>query len=466
MKLKKILNFSLVNCSLHILKIPFLIFALIFSVLLPAQDNGFFEKTRIQHKINEARHYLIQGNVKSALLNYKEALALNPSSDKAEYGLAQCYYKLQDYSNAKFHGEKAYKANPEVDDDVLYLLGRTYFRLNDLKNAKDKLTQFKNSTNSKSKLEDYAIDLKLAQIDYAEKSIVNENITIKNMGNILNTSAPEFAPAISNDGKYLLFTSRRADTKGGGVDHHFDHSYYSDIYLSKWDDKSKSWSEPSNLLGRMNTEFHDGNLSFMPDNSILIYRNIWNVTKSGDIYQASYNGDGDWGTPKPILYRNKAISNKINSSYFESSASMTLDEKFIYFVSERPSGKGQTDIYFVEKIGKNYTEPQPVGDHINTTGDEKCVFVHPSNKVLFFTSNGIAESMGSYDIYYCTKQEDGSWSNPKNMGAPINTSLEEKTINVSKDGKTAFIGGYYDIKNQGDADLYQIDISSFNFKVD
>ena len=90
----------------------------------------------------------------------------------------------------------------------------------------------------------------------------------------------------------------------------------------------------------------------MPDNSILIYRNIWNVTKSGDIYQASYNGDGDWGTPKPILYRNKAISNKINSSYFESSASMTSDEKFIYFVSERPSGKGQTDIYFVEKIGK------------------------------------------------------------------------------------------------------------------
>ena len=216
----------------------------------------------------------------------------------------------------------------------------------------------------------------------------------------------------------------------------------------------------------MNTEFHDGNLSFMPDNSILIYRNIWNVTKSGDIYQASYNGDGDWGTPKPILYRNKAISNKINSSYFESSASMTSDEKFIYFVSERPSGKGQTDIYFVEKIGKNYTEPQPVGDHINTAGDEKCVFVHPSNKVLFFTSNGIAESMGSYDIYYCIKQEDGKWSNPKNMGAPINTTLEEKTINVSKDGKTAYIGGYYNIKNQGDADLYQIDISSFNFKVD
>ena len=62
---------------------------------------------------------------------------------------------------------------------------------------------------------------------------------------------------------------------------------------------------------------------------------------------------------------------------------MTADEKFIYFVSERPTGKGQTDIYYVEKNGKSYSEPVPVGDHINTAGDEKCVFIHPSGKVLF-----------------------------------------------------------------------------------
>ena len=73
----------------------------------------------------------IQGNVKSALLNYK-AIALNPSGVKAEYGLAECYYKLQNYKKAKFHAEKAYQADPKVDDDIMYLLGRTYFRLNEL----------------------------------------------------------------------------------------------------------------------------------------------------------------------------------------------------------------------------------------------------------------------------------------------------------------------------------------------
>ena len=429
-----------------------------------AQDNGFLEKTRIQHKLSEARHNYLERNIKSALINYKEALALDAGNPKAEYGLAKCNYKLHDYKKAKFYIEKAFQSDPEVDDDIHYLMGQIYFRLNELEKAEKNFTSFKEVTKSKSRLEDYDIELKLKQVAYAKKALsnVNSKVNISNMGAILNTSAPEYAPSISNDGNYLIFTSRRADTKGGGVDHHYDHRYFSDIYLSQWDVNTKTWSEPINHIGKINTEYHDGSLGFTPDNSILVYRNIFNVTKSGDIYQAARTKSGDWASPKPILHRDKAISNKINSSYFESSASMTSDESYIYFVSERPSGQGQTDIYYVKKTGKSYSEPVNLGAKINTTGDEKCVFIHPTGKLLFFTSNGRSESVGSYDIYYCTGGPE-NWSEPINFGAPINTTLEEKTINVSIDAKTAYIGGYYDIDNQGDADLYKIDISSFNF---
>ena len=99
----------------------------------------------------------------------------------------------------------------------------------------------------------------------------------------------EYAPSISNDGKYLMFTSRRPDTKGGNVDQYYDHQYFSDIYLSKWDSVTNNWSKPTNKLGKINTEFYDASLSFKPDNSIIIYRNIMDVTKSGDIYEASYS---------------------------------------------------------------------------------------------------------------------------------------------------------------------------------
>ena len=85
-----------------------------------------------------------------------------------------------------------------------------------------------------------------------------------------------------------MFTSRRADTKGGNVDQYFDHQYFSDIYLSKWDSIERKWLNPSNKLGKINTDFHDASLSFKADNSIIIYRNIPYLTRSGDIYEAAY----------------------------------------------------------------------------------------------------------------------------------------------------------------------------------
>ena len=426
------------------------------------QENNIISKTKSQLKLSESNQLFYQGNIKTALLNYREIIASNPLNSKAQFGAARCYYKLNDYENAKYHVEMAFKNDPKSDEDLYYLMAEVYFRLGALEKAK--INYEKHKTNcSKQKLKEYNIDLKLRQLEYSIKTLNNSNekITITNMGPMINSKGPEYAPSISIDGKYLMFTSRRPDTKGGNVDHYYDHQYFSDIYLSKWDSLTNNWSKPSNKLGRINTEFYDASLSFKADNSIIIYRNIMGVTKSGDIYEASYSKNDSWSSPKPILYKNKAISNKINSSYFESSASITEDESFIYFVSERVSGFGKTDIYCVKKEGKNYSEPINLGNNINSPGDEKCVFIHPSGDLLFFTSNGRDESIGSYDVYYCTGGYN-NWSEPKNIGRPINTTLEEKTINISKDGNTAFVGGYYSINNQGDADLYEIDISSLN----
>jgi hypothetical protein len=338
-------------------------------------------------------------------------------------------------------------------------MANIYFRLSEFDKAEKYFSAFV-STTKPEKLKDYSVDLLIKQLSYARAEVNNPvKVEIKNMGDNINTKNPEFAPCISQDGKYMIFTSRRSNTMGGGIDINYDFLYFSDIYFSKWDEDLDTWGTPSNNIGKVNTEFHDGGLGFTSDNSLLVYRNIFNVTRSGDIYVAKKADSDTWASPKPIAYKNKKISKKINSTYFESSASITADEKYIYFVSERPGGSGQADIYYVEKIGKTYTEPVNAGTTINASGDEKCVFIHPTGKILFFTSNSRENSIGSYDIYYCTGGH-GNWSEPINMGYPINTVLEEKTISVSSDAKTAYIGAYYDIENHGDADIFKIDISS------
>ncbi len=426
---------------------------------------NIIDKTKIQLKLSDAKNKFYSHNYPASINLYREVLAIQKNNPKANYGIAECQHALNNFEKAKEYIEKAHQSNPEVDPDVDYLMGNIYHRLGELEKAEKSISLFKSKV-KENKLLDYDVELILRQINYAKEAINNPvDATIKNMGENINTKESEFAPCISQDGKYMVFTSRRADTKGGGIDVNFDHAYYSDIYLCEWDDYTKSWTEPQNTLGKVNTEYHDGSLGFTSENSLLVYRNIMNVTRSGDIYVSQQGKSGSWATPKPIAHKDKKISKKINSTYFESSASITSDGNYIYFVSERPGGSGQADIYYVKKSGKTYSEPENLGTTINSSSDEKCVFIHPSGKALFFTSNGRDESLGTYDIYYCTGGH-GNWSEPINIGYPINTFLEEKTISVSSDGKTAYVGAYYDIESQGKADIFKIDISFLNLPIE
>lgn len=420
------------------------------------------DKAKIQYKLSEGKSKFYAFNYRGALNIYREVLNIDGSNALAHYGVAECQYELKNYDAALEHLEDAHNKDPKVDKDVLFLHGNILHRMGKVEEAKEKFTAFRETIkDNKVKMTDYDVDLLIAQCEYAiAHKEDNPDIIISNLGSSVNSGYPEFAPCISLDGKTLVFTSRRNDTKGGGLDINFDHLYYSDVYQCTWNEEDQDWNKAEPLPGKVNTEYHDGALSFMPEGELLIYRNIYGVTRSGDIYFSKQSSSsGKWGAPKEMLAREK-MNKKLNSTYFESSASMTEDGEYLYFVSERPGGQGQADIYYMKKNGREWADPVNVGAGINTYGDEKCVFIHPSGNVLFFSSNGYKDGYGSYDLYYCIKDESGNWGAPVNMGAPINTVKEEKTIAVSKDGKYAYVGAYYKVDSRGDADIFKIDISA------
>ena len=114
-----------------------LLFFVIFNVKSAiSQEEGLLNKTKSQIKLTETKQLYLQGNIKTALLNYKEIIALNSSSAKAHFGISRCYYKLHDYKKAKYHAEIAEKNDPKVDEDLYYLMGEIYFRLEELKKSK------------------------------------------------------------------------------------------------------------------------------------------------------------------------------------------------------------------------------------------------------------------------------------------------------------------------------------------
>ncbi len=426
-------------------------------------NKNIIQRAKIDFKIVEGTSKFYEHNYRGALNLFREILAIDENNAKANYGIAQCQYALNKYDLSKEYLDKAYGLDNEVDRDVLLLKGKVEHRLGNLEDAIANFEAHKVTLKgNERKILESDVDLFIAQCNYAKEQMKKpQNVTITNLGENINTFAPEFAPCISQDGKTLVFTSRRSDTKGGNLDKNFDYLYYTDIYVSKLDTVTGKWSKGKNASGRINTEFHDGALGFTPSGKMLVYRNITNVTGSGDIYIAKQSKTGKWGEPKPLLEKeDKKISKKINSSYFESSASMTGDGKTIYFVSERPGGEGRADIYVVKKEGGAWTEPKNLGAAINTVGDEKCVFISLDGKRLFYSSNGFQNSLGSYDIYMSEMNEQGVWGEPRNLGYPINTVKEEKTISVSPDGKTAYVSAYYEKDSKGGADIFSIDISN------
>jgi tetratricopeptide (TPR) repeat protein len=423
---------------------------------------NLIDKAKIQYKLSEGKTKFYSNNFRGALNIFREILVVDENNALAHYGVAECQYALKNFKAALSHLEDAVKIDANVDKEVLYTHGKILHRQGKVEEAKEKFVAFRATIeDNKKKLEDYDIDLIIAHCDYAiANKEDNPDVVITNLGSAVNSGYPEFAPCISLDGNTLVFTSRRNDTKGGGLDNNFDHLYYSDVYQCTWNDEDQEWNKAEPIPGKINTDYHDGALSFMPDGNLLLYRNIYGVTRSGDIYfSKKSSSSGKWGNPKEMLAKEK-MHKKLNSTYFESSASMTADGEYLYFVSERPGGEGQADIYYMKKNGRDWTDPVNIGNLINTSSDEKCVFIHPDGNVLFFSSNGHKDGYGSYDLYYSVKDASGNWSEPVNMGAPINTVREEKTIAVSKDGKYAYVGAYYSIKSRGDADIFKIDISA------
>jgi len=420
------------------------------------------QKAKIKYKVAEGMTKFESYNYRGALTEFREVLALDEKNAGAHYGIARCQYALGKFDLAKQYADKALALDPKVDKDVNLVLGEINHRLGNLDEAISYYEKHKATLKENEKrIAESGVDMYIAQCNYAKEMMKTpKDVKITNLGENINTAAPEFAPCISQDGKTLVFTSRRSTTKGGRVDKNFDFAYYTDIYISYLDTLTNEWTKGKAVKGKVNTEFHDGALGFTPDGKMLVYRNIDKVTGSGDIYVSKKSKSGKWGEPRPILEKeDPKISKKINSSYFESSASMTGDGKEIYFVSERPGGIGRADIYVAKKTKEGWQEPVNLGVNINTADDEKCVFISLDGTKLYFSSNGYNESLGSYDIYVSEKQPDGSWGKAVNLGYPINTVKEEKTIAISPDGKTAYVSAYYDIDNKGNADIFSIDIS-------
>ncbi len=276
------------------------------------------------------------------------------------------------------------------------------------------------------------------------------SIQIENFGNSVNTSNEEYAPVISADGSLLMFTTKRASIEKKKSKE--PKEILEQIWFSEKDDGSKIWQEAKALPKNINDPKRNiSNIALSNDgHKLLLY--VDDLTGTGDISECELKGS-NWTNPQKM-------PEPINSAYQESSASYAPDGKTIYFVSDRPGGKGGRDIWFCkqdkdEKWGKAIN----LGAPVNTSEDEEAVFMHPDGKTLYFSSKRKG-GIGGYDIYK-TELVKNKWSAPKNIGKPINTEGDDLFFVMEANGIIA----YYSSDQKGTIgakDIFKITFNSTN----
>jgi len=165
----------------------------------------------------------------------------------------------------------------------------------------------------------------------------------------------------------------------------------------------------------LNTNNNEGAHTISADGKIIYFTacNRSDGYGSCDIYR-SYKRGNIWTKAENVK--------ELNSETWDSQPSLSADGKTIYFASAR---SGNMDIYASQLLDNNkWNKPTRLANNINTAKSELTPFIHPDGKTLFFASDGHG-GMGKYDIFYTQKINDTLWTNPINIGYPINTNKDD-----------------------------------------
>jgi outer membrane protein OmpA-like peptidoglycan-associated protein len=336
---------------------------------------------------------------------------------------------------------RVYRQNPAYRFDLEYWIGKSYQYGLDFDNA----LSFYNRYKEKLALQPTYQGKDIVPMEIVDKSIVEcmngkefvsnpGNFSIVNIGREINSEFEDYGPVVNEEESEIIFTTRRRD---GNLNQNVagDNKPFEDIFIAK--KNNQVWNYATNIGSGINTPFHDSNLALSADGKTLY---ILKDQGGGDIYYCNQLPSGIWGAPVPL-------PGIINSSFEEKSISISKDGKTLYFSSNRPGGFGGTDIYKATKDSKgDWSNVKNLGPEINTEFNEDGPFIDYDLVTLYFSSKG-HKNMGNYDIFKATyNRRKNEWSEPENLGYPINTPDDDIFYITSSDGKRAY---YSSVREDG-----------------
>ena len=287
------------------------------------------------------------------------------------------------------------------------------------------LTNPKANAKSKELAEQYMAKCQIA-IDLVNNPVPFEP---KSLGADLEQPYEQYWPSLSLDGKTLVFTMLLPDSTRFFPDGSI--LMQEDFYVTRFVDGQ--WQPAVPIGAPINTVGNEGAQQISADGNTLVFTGCNRRDGFGkcDIYFARKNAYGQWGRPYNA-------GNVVNGKSADKQPCLSPDGRYLYFASDRAGGLGKMDIW-VSELDANgrWGKPKNLGAPINTPGDDICPFIHPDNQTLYFSSDG-HPGLGRKDIFMSRLDSAGHWTEPVNLGYPINSHRDEIGLVVDNKGVTAY----------------------------
>jgi OmpA-OmpF porin, OOP family len=267
----------------------------------------------------------------------------------------------------------------------------------------------------------------------------------KNLGEKVNSKYNEMTPRISADGKTLFFV--REDHPGN--------KNMQDIWYAELGDDGH-WKEAVRADKKVNKLTGNCVWSVNADGNTVLIRGAFDkgnfVGRGFSLTRLTQDG---WTDAQALKIDDlDVIDHGPNDGAY-----LSVDGNAIVFTMCEKVNCHEYDLYVsTKKEDGSFTRPQKIGGKVNTTSNEFAPFLASDNKTMYFSSDRPG-GLGSTDIYKTERVDTGwtNWSEPVNMGAPINTP--HKDAYYVTDAKSEYAYMVSDLNSFGGADIVRIKLS-------
>ena len=424
--------------------------------------------------------YKLENDPQKKLAGLSKILSKYPEQAEIYYEIANFYEKsgirLLKTNSSPTEGEQTLKkAIYFYQKSIQKCRGfdyRNYFNLGNillsLKKEKEALTCFKEVVSFKEKYPEniyvnYEYDLKTAEnviydLEFEQNLISNPVPFSPKLVNSVSSELDEYFPMLSPDNDLLFYTRKVDRTRLGDI----AQNVVEEFTVSNKSNSSYDFSIGDPLKPPFNDgSFHNyGSATLSVDNKEMIIcackkERVYNQNYLNcDLYSTKFKRSGAGGNDfvwSPLVNLGKNINTKDG---WEAQPSLSSDGKMLFFTTIR-KGSRDNDIYIsLRQNDGSWGKARPF-DEINTAGKDKSPFFHQDGETLYFVSSSSAErkGMGGLDIFYIRKTESG-WTEPKNIGYPINSAQDELGLFVSTSGRMAYFSSF----QNGNWNIYSFEL--------